>query len=162
MRPVIRRQDLDLIPHRHGTRYEAGIAAIAAPLGATHLGARWVELAPGKAAWPRHAHYANDELFVILGGRGVLRFGGAEHSVEQGDVVVCPAGGADTAHQLVAGEAGLVYIAISSMREPDVLTYPDSGKIGVFAGAAPGGDKTLRRVEAVWRAGDVTDYWEGE
>ncbi|ABI77866.1 cupin domain protein [Hyphomonas neptunium ATCC 15444] len=141
MRPVIQRQDIDLIPQRHGARYQARIAAIAAPLGATHLGARWVELAPGKAAWPCHAHYANDEIFVILGGRGVLRFGGADYAVEQGDVAVCPAGGAETAHQLVAGDAGLVYIAISSMREPDVLTYPDSGKIGVFAARRRAGIK---------------------
>ena len=49
------------------------------------------------------------------------------------------------AHQLVAGaDAPLVYLCVSRMREPDVCIYPDSDKLGVFAGTAPGGDTAAR------------------
>lgn len=161
--PVIRLDDLTLSPQTHGARFHAAMAAIAAPLGATHLGARLVEVPPGKAAWPFHSHHANDEMFVILSGAGELRFGAATHAVAAGMVAVCPAGGAETAHQMMAtGDAPLRYIAISTMREPDVMDYPDSGKITVFAGAAPGGDKAQRRVAASFRKGDAVDYWDGE
>jgi uncharacterized cupin superfamily protein len=161
--PVIRLDDLVLQPQTHGTRFHAAMAAIAAPLGATHLGARLVEVSPGKAAWPFHSHHANDEMFVILSGEGELRFGVDRHPISAGMVVICPAGGAETAHQLSAtGTSALRYLAISTMREPDVIEYPDSGKITVFAGAAPGGDKDLRRIAASFRQGDAVDYWDGE
>jgi hypothetical protein len=56
----------------------------------------------------------------------------------------------------------LRYVSISTMREPDVTEYPDSGKITVFAGSAPGGDKAARRLAATWRKSDNVDYWSGE
>jgi len=43
-----------------------------------------------------------------------------------------------------------------------VMAYPDSGKLTVFAGAAPGGDKAKRRVASSFRTADAVDYWEGE
>ncbi|MEW5420669.1 cupin domain-containing protein [Amorphus sp. 3PC139-8] len=163
MRPVIKLEELSLQAQTHGESFLARTASVAAPLGATHLGARYVEIPPGKKAWPYHSHHANDELFVILEGRGRLRHGGHDYAIASGDVVVCPAGGAESAHQLTAeGDQPLKYLAVSSMREPDVLEYPDSGKMAVFAGSAPGGDKAARRVDLVVRPADRVDYWEGE
>jgi uncharacterized cupin superfamily protein len=93
----------------------------------------------------------------------VLRHGERRYPVEPGDVVVCPAGGAESAHQLIAAaDEGLRYLAVSSMHEPDVLEYPDSGKMTVFAGSPPGGDKAARRVEITVRTDSRVDYWEGE
>ncbi|QGZ35566.1 cupin domain-containing protein [Stappia indica] len=161
--PIVRPDALRLQTQRHGESFEAGTAPIAAPLGARHLGARYVEVPAGKKAWPFHCHHANDEMFVILAGSGRLRYGGDEHPVSAGDVVVCPAGGPQTAHQLIAGpEAPLRYLAISSMREPDVMEYPDSGKLAVFAGSAPGGDKAARRLDLVLRGDATAGYWDGE
>lgn len=163
LKPVVRLDDLNLTEQVHGRYFSAAMGAIAAPLGATHLGARLVEVPPGKAAWPFHSHHANDEMFVFLGGTGELRFGEERYPVASGMVAVCPAGGAETAHQLIAtGDEPLRYIAVSSMREPDVMEYPDSGKVTVFAGAAPGGNKALRRVAASFRTADAVDYWDGE
>ena len=161
--PVVKPDLLPMSTQTHGETFAARFAAIAAPQGATHLGARIVEVPPGKKAWPRHSHHANDEIFMILSGQGLLRFGDKVYPIEAGDVAVCPAGGAETAHQLQAlGDQPLRYVAVSSMREPDVLEYPDSGKIGVLAGAAPGGDKTKRRIAVSLRATSEVDYWDGE
>ncbi len=161
--PVVSLGELDFAEQRHGQHFAARFAAIAAPRGAERLGARLVEVPAGKKAWPYHCHHANDELFVILAGQGTLRFGGALYSVKAGDVVVCPAGGPETAHQLQADEEyPLRYIAVSTMNEPDVMEYPDSGKIAAFAGAAPGGDKNRRRVALTVRAQSAVDYWDGE
>ncbi|MDI4665823.1 cupin domain-containing protein [Xanthobacter autotrophicus] len=160
--PVVHLGDLVLATERHGAAFEAHFASVAAPLGARRLGARLVELPAGKKAWPLHCHHANDEMFVILGGSGTLRFGGESHAVRAGDVAVCPAGGPETAHQLEAGADGLRYLAVSTMNEPDVMEYPDSGKVTVFAGAAPGGDKAKRRLSLTVRADSAVDYWSGE
>ncbi|MEM6789232.1 MAG: hypothetical protein AAF715_17045 [Myxococcota bacterium] len=40
--------------------------------------------------------------------------------------------------------------------------YPKSGKIGVFAGSAPGGPKGQRTLQAFLRADAAVDYWDGE
>lgn len=166
MGPVVKLRELPLARQSHGETFEAAFAAVAAPLGARRLGARYIEVPPGKKAWPYHCHHANDELFVILGGRGRLRHGGRAYPVVPGDVIVCPAGGAETAHQLIAegdeGDEPLRYLAVSTMHEPDVLEYPDSGKITVFAGAPPGGDKAARRVDITVRADSRVDYWQDE
>jgi hypothetical protein len=73
--------------------------------------------------------------------------GGAEHPVKPGDVIACPAGGPETAHQLVkTGETELRYLAVSTMLAPEVCEYPDSGKFSVISGSAPGGDKAMRSI----------------
>jgi uncharacterized cupin superfamily protein len=161
--PVVRLGELALAETGNGGCFVCATAAVAAPKGARHLGARLVEVPAGKRAWPFHSHHANDEMFVILAGAGRVRFGADEWPVEAGDVVVCPSGGAETAHQLIAGVEGpLRYLAVSTMNEPEVMEYPDSGKVTVFAGAAPGGDKAARRVATSFRARDAVDYWLDE
>ncbi|MEW6257606.1 MAG: cupin domain-containing protein [Pseudomonadota bacterium] len=161
--PVVRLADLALVRQTHGEVFDAAFAAVAAPLGARRLGARYVVVPPGKKAWPFHCHHANDEMFVILSGAGDVRFGASVFAVSAGDVVVCPAGGPETAHQLIAAaDEPLCYLAVSTMNEPDVMEYPDSGKVTVFAGAPPGGDKAARTVELVVRKDSAVDYWLDE
>jgi len=163
MSPVVRLSDLVLARQAHGESFEALFAAVAAPAGPRRLGARLVEVPAGKRAWPFHCHHGNDELFVVLAGEGTLRFGPDTFPVAAGDVVVCPSGGPETAHQLIAGAAGpLRYLAVSTMNEPEIMEYPDSGKLVAFAGAAPGGDKAARKVSFIGRHADAVDYWDGE
>ena len=144
MIPVVRLQQLSLSLQVHGATYCAHMAPVAGPLGAKQIGARYVEVPPGKRAWPYHCHHGNDELFVILGGEGRLRFGGEEHAVAAGDVVVCPAGGPETAHQLIAsGEEPLRYLAVSTIeprlgpRELKLLTTSSLRSVGAFQLAEP-------------------------
>lgn len=161
--PIVRIDSLDLVAQTYGTTFEARIAAVAAPKGAKRLGARMVEIPPGKKGWPFHNHHANDELFVILSGEGELRFGSGTFPLTAGDVAVCPSGGPETAHQIKAiGNTPLRYLAVSTMNEPDVMDYPDSGKVAVFAGSPPGGDKAARRVNLIVRNDSAVDYWDGE
>ncbi|MEO7467217.1 MAG: hypothetical protein ABIV36_09400, partial [Sphingobium limneticum] len=76
---------------------------------------------------------------------------------------LCPAQGTASAHQIINdGDTELRYLAISTMSEPDVIDYPDSGKFAVMAGAAPGGDKVRRSVDHVGRYVDAVSYWDDE
>jgi uncharacterized cupin superfamily protein len=160
---VVRLADVGLSHERHGAAFEAHLGSVAAPAGARHLGMRLCVIPPGKSTWPFHCHHANDEAFVILAGEGSLRFGAELHPFQAGDVLVCPAGGPETAHRLTnTGPAELRYLAVSSMREPDVMEYPDSGKWGAFAGAPPGGDPAGRTFSAFVRADARVSYWTGE
>jgi uncharacterized cupin superfamily protein len=59
------------------------------------------------------------------------------------------------------GDDTLRYLALSTMNEPDVTVYPDSDKIGVYAGSAPGSDDP-RSVAGYYRRDDDVDYWLDE
>lgn len=160
-KPVINLAELEFREQQHGTRFAARHGAIARHIGARQLGYRLTVVPPGKSAWPFHRHHANEEMLFILEGEGTLRFGQERYPLRSGDVVALPAGG--PAHEVTnSGTGELRYLAVSTMREPEVVEYPDSGKFAAFAGAAPGGDGTKRTFEAVAPLKATVDYWEGE
>jgi uncharacterized cupin superfamily protein len=165
-RPFVNLDEIELMPQspqKPDAGFEARFAPIAAPLGATKLGCRLTVVAPGKKAFPHHVHHVNDELFVILSGEGTLRFGTEQYPVRSGDVIVCPAGGADKAHQLINGSASdLRYLSISSMGQPEVAEYPDSGKFGVYSVAATDTAPPGRRLVFLGRTASGVDYFDGE
>lgn len=153
--------DLTFAETAHGDLYASRISPVASLLGAKKLGYRVIELPPGKRGWPRHHHYVNEELFVVLAGTGQFRLGEHTIAVSEGDVLAAPAGGPETAHQFINdSDAPLRYLAVSTMESPDVMGYPDTGKFAVFAGSAPGGAKEQRSFEHVGRLADQVDYWE--
>jgi hypothetical protein len=43
-----------------------------------------------------------------------------------------------------------------------VMIYPDSGKVGIFGGAAPGGPKEKRIFNKFLRGDAEVDYYNGE
>ncbi len=160
--PVVNIGDVPLVERVHGERFAVRMAALAPLIGARRIGCRVCEVPPGKSAWPFHNHHLNEELFVILEGEGTYRFGEARHSVRAGDVLGAPTGGPETAHQIVnTSDAVLRYLAISTMEQPEVAEYPDSGKVGVIAGSPPGAQGE-RALFSFYRAGDDVDYWDGE
>lgn len=128
-------------------------ASLSERLGLTTLGINVTRVAPGKTAYPFHSHRCNDELFFILSGQGELRLGSARHPVKAGDVIGCPIGGPETAHQLInTGTEPLQYLSLSSNLDPDICEYPDSAKIGVWAG----------EFMYLTRGNAPVDYWDGE
>lgn len=151
-----------MVPPQAGDRFGATVAPLGNALGLTRLGAMMCTIEPGKSAFPFHNHLANDELFIILEGSGELRLGDAVHPINAGDLVGCPKGGPETAHQLVnKGDVPLRYVGVSSWQDPDVVEYPDSGKFAVIA-IAPGEDFFSAHLNFVGKREDGRDYWEGE
>jgi uncharacterized cupin superfamily protein len=156
--PVIDPAAVDLIDGTRDARYGSRYAALGPLLGLCHLGISYDVIAPGHRICPFHNHHANDEFYVMLEGCGTYRTATGEHPVKAGDVIGAPAGGQDTAHQIInTGTGDLRVLVMSSMREPDVCEYPDSGKFAVWAG--PEGARTFGHIG---RKSDVADYYEGE
>jgi uncharacterized cupin superfamily protein len=134
-------------------RFDARAGAIASRLGAQKLGYNVTAVRPGKRAFPLHNHRVNEEMFFILEGTGEIRIGDAVHPIRPGDVIACPPGGTETAHQIVnSGSSELKYLAVSTRLSPDIAEYPDSGKFGVLA----------ESFRFVGREGDAVPYWDGE
>lgn len=163
MKPVKNISDLPLQDHGHGEDFAAKIGQFGPHIGLDKLGCRLVAVPAGKKAWPFHNHHVNEEMFIILEGTGTLRFGPDTYPVRVGDVIACPPGGPETAHQLIASDDDeLRYLAVSTMLQPEVAEYPDSGKFIVMSGSAPGGSKEQRLLQFVGRKDSAVDYWDGE
>jgi len=141
--------------------FKAQRKSLTGTVGAQQIGASLYLVQPGQKAFPFHGHEANEEAIFILSGRGTLRLGDDKVAVSQGDYIALPAGPAN-AHQLIAGLQPLVYLCVSTMKHPDVLHYPDSGKIGVMAGSAPGGNPKERTLTQFFRSRAEVAYWDGE
>jgi uncharacterized cupin superfamily protein len=126
------------------------------------LGCSLMELAPGKTAWPFHYHLGNEEALFVLEGEATLRLGTERHRIRAGHYVALPVGEAH-AHQMTnTSSQPCRYLVVSTMFEPDVAVYPDSDKIGVFAGAPPGGDASRRTLGLFLPRAASVDYWEAE
>ena len=97
-------------------------------------------------------------MFLILEGEGELRFGNERYSVRKHDVIACPTGGPEVAHQIInTGSTTMRYLALSSLAEVEVCEYPDSQKLGVFVDK-PRADG----LRALFRASSAVDYYDGE
>lgn len=125
--------------------------------GAERLGASVFEVEPGNAAYPFHYHLGEEELLVVLDGALRLRVLEGWSDLRPGDVVSFPRG-KDGAHQLVnAGDTTARFLTISTNGDPDIILYPDSGKVGA-AERAPGGAGLF----SFHRLVDAVDYHDGE
>lgn len=156
--PVI---NLDAIPFddvEENGRYTSRRAFIGVRIGARDLGYNLTVLPPGKVQCPFHSHHGEEEMFFILDGTGELRFGTERYPLRPNDVIACPTGGSEVAHQIInTGATDLRYLAISTRAAIDVCEYPDSGKIQV------GVDRDGRSVlTQMVRAGPSLDYYDGE
>lgn len=162
---ILNIDDLEYQAWGHGDRFEAKMGAISARLGAQKLGYNLTVLLPGKRAFPFHSHRVNEEMFFVLEGAGEIRIGAETYAVRKGDVIACPPGGPDTAHQLIntSDSEEMKYLAVGTSMSPEIAEYPDSQKVGVFAQFPADGDGKPTVMRYIIRdQADMTDYWEGE
>jgi len=127
---------------------------VAEVLGTEQLGYCVVSLDPGRASCPYHFHHAEEEMFHVLSGTGVLRQGDEDGEEElelrPGDFVAFPAG-TGIAHQLInRSDAPFVYLAVSNRVKADVCEYPDSDKV------------LLRGSGKLMQRGERRAYFDGE
>jgi uncharacterized cupin superfamily protein len=161
--PIVNLADVPLRDLAHGEHFSAQLGRIGPLIGAKKLGCQLHIVPAGKKAFPFHAHHANEEMFLILEGEGICRFGAETYPVRAGDVIAAPAGDASVAHQIInSGAQELRYLCFSTRLDPDVVEYPDSGKLAV-ASMVPE-DTGLRgaRIAHIGRPGTSLDYWDGE
>ncbi|MGE5659157.1 MAG: cupin domain-containing protein [Actinomycetota bacterium] len=160
--PIVHVDQLEWIQQQQSPNFHCFRKQLGAVAGGQKLGCSLYELPPGCRSWPYHYHYANEEAIYILAGTGTLRLAGEEIAVTPETYIALPAG-KNSAHQLInTGNVPLRYLCFSTMVEPDITAYPDSGKVGVFAGTPPGGNKEKRTLSEFFPVDAAVDYWDGE
>jgi uncharacterized cupin superfamily protein len=149
-------------PGDAASRFDARMGEIAPRIGAQKLGYNLTAVPPGKRAFPLHNHRVNEEMFFFLEGSGEVRIGSQTYSVRKGDVLACPPGGPDTAHQIInTGDTELKYLAVSTQIYPEICDYPDSGKF-LIAELPRSADGKVQGFRHIGRADSAIDYWDGE
>ena len=140
----------------HGHKYSSQYRSLSMAAGGVKLGCSLYEVAPGKRAFPFHAHYGIEEAIFILSGEGTLRLGAEEFQVRAGTYTAFPPG-PDAAHQLInTGSTTLRYLCLSSGSDPEVVIYPDTGKVMALAGGWP------PKIRLIGREADNLGYWDDE
>ena len=149
-------------PGDAAARFDARVGEIAPRIGAQKLGYNLTAVPPGKRAFPLHNHRVNEEMFFILEGSGQVRIGSETYPVRKGDVLACPPGGPETAHQIInTGDTELKYLAVSTLIYPEICDYPDSGKF-LIAEQQRSADGKVEGFRHIGRAESAVDYWDGE
>ena len=139
-------------------RYTSSRASIGSRIGAQQLGYNLTVLPPGKAQCPFHNHHGEEEMFFILEGEGELRFGAERYRIRRHDVIACPAGGPEVAHQIInTGSVPLRYLALSNRVGIETCEYPDSNKI-MISDRRPG----ALHLRKLFRAETDVDYYDRE
>lgn len=161
-RNVIHEDEAETIEGSHGERFAGKGILLGATAGSKNLGCTLYEVPPDRSPVPYHYHTANEEAIYVLEGTGILRTESGNTEISKGDYIALPVG-VDGAHQIInSSDEPLRYLCVSTMREPEVMVYPDSDKIGIRAGAAPGESREKMTLSKNLRADAEVDYWDGE
>lgn len=132
-------------------------ARLSRQAGSERLGLSLWEVPPGEAAYPYHHHLGEEELILVLEGSPSLRTPEGWRELQEGEVVAFLRGEGG-GHQLVNRTQETVrFLAFSTSGEPDIVIYPDSGKVAACERLPEGGG-----LRTMFRFTDAVDYHEGE
>lgn len=152
--PNINDPDFDEPREHHG--YRAMRARLSRQAGAERLGLSLWEVPPGEAAYPYHFHYTEEELLLVLQGRPSLRTPTGWRELAEGEVVSFLRGEGG-GHQVInRTEQTVRFLSFSNNGEPDIVIYPDSGKLGAFERLPDGSG-----LRELFRLAESVDYYDG-
>lgn len=156
--PIMNLDEVEFDDVEENGLYTSSRGQISTHVGAKNLGYNLTVLPPGKVQCPFHCHYGEEEMFFILEGEGELRFGTKRYPIRKHDVIACPPGGPEVAHQIInTGTTTMRYLALSTLVGVETCEYPDSQKILVVTGK-PGEPGLLK----MFRAENTVDYYDRE
>jgi uncharacterized cupin superfamily protein len=155
-RPAMIVNVADVEPEVRGGRRRRFVARAA---GSRWTGLTHMELDAGMLSGPPHCHSAEEEIFVVVDGDGLLELTPSAYAREPGvqegaqpvraGTVVARPPGTGVAHAFRAGEGGMTLLAWGTRAPDDVCWYPRSQKL------------FWRGVGVVGRV-ETADYWDGE
>jgi uncharacterized cupin superfamily protein len=131
--------------------YDVAPAASASAMGAKKLGWNVSILRPGQFSCPYHFHHSEEELFIVLEGKAMLRQADRFREVSKGDLIFF-ANSPEGAHQLYNHtDQPFRYFALSNCNDDlEVAEYPDSKKV------------IVRKIRKLFEAATAVEYYKGE
>jgi uncharacterized cupin superfamily protein len=168
---VVNTDEVEEIVELEGDHWGGAYKVLTPSMQKGSLGANLSRLPPGRTTCPFHYHVHEDEIFFVLSGRGVLRYGESLRTIRAGDCIACPAG-TKTAHQIANPfDEDLVYLAVGRNDPNEVCVYPDTGKVmirslgkvGYFDGVPyMDGEPARPKILDLWDAHEARDPPTGD
>ena len=149
--------DFDVIRDDGGFRFRR--AFIGKQAGGQKLGGSLFEILPGDSPFPFHFHHANEELAIVVRGRPHLRRIDGWTQLDEGEVVAFPVGEGGAHQFLNRTDEPVRVLIVSEMNAPEIVVFPDSGKVSSKEQAPGPGSAGLWHVG---RLEDGVDYLQGE
>jgi uncharacterized cupin superfamily protein len=131
--------------------YDVAPEASSSAMGAKKLGWNVSILRAGQFSCPYHFHYSEEELFLVLDGKAMLRQAGRFREVSKGDLIFF-ANSPDGAHQFYNHtDRPFKFLALSNSNDEfEVAEYPDSKKV------------IVRKIRKLFEVGTEVGYYKGE
>lgn len=147
---IVNLNELGLTPGPGIDPYRGDYNRPATEMNATKLGFNVHTISPGNFSCPYHFHHEEEELFLILEGRAMLRQSNQYREVTQGDLIFFRVG-PEGAHQFYNHTSSpCKVLAISTRDAREVVEYPDSKKIYVS------------QIKKLFSSDSEVDYWKDE
>lgn len=121
---------------KHVQSFEFQRSDVASPYksGEGKLSVNFYTLQPGKSNYPYHQHTGNEEVFYIISGSATLKTPKGDIDIFEGDVIVMPPN-ENGAHMLTNNsDEPLLYLDVHTVCSPEVVIYPNTGKVRIMAG----------------------------
>jgi uncharacterized cupin superfamily protein len=140
---------LNFVRESHGESYVCQSAPIAKLWDSKKLGFHVEVLEPKTFSCPYHLHHQEEELFLVLEGKAMVRQDEKFFEIAKGDLILFKTG---VAHQFYNhSDLPFKFFALSNNVFDEVCEYPDSSK------------KWERKSKRLSQNGvEVDDYWKDE
>jgi uncharacterized cupin superfamily protein len=105
-----------------------------AALGAEQLGGTVYLIEPGQRICPYHWHFGEEEWLIALEGSVTVRTPAGERELSRGNVTSFPTGPGGAHAVCCSGPEPARVLMLSTLSDPEVCVYPDSGKVSASGG----------------------------
>ena len=96
--------------------------------GSVRTGLNSLTLTPDGDPYVPHCHSAEEEIFVVLEGSGIVRLGEEEHPVRAGHAI-SRRPGTGVPHSFVATDGAFTHLAYGTREPNDIVLYPETGEV---------------------------------
>jgi uncharacterized cupin superfamily protein len=96
--------------------------------GSVRTGLNSLTLTQGGDPYVPHCHSAEEEIFVVLEGEGIVRLGEEEHAVRTGHAI-SRRPGTGVPHSFVTTSGPFTQLAYGTREPNDIVHYPESGEV---------------------------------
>jgi uncharacterized cupin superfamily protein len=147
---IVNVETVELAPDQGKEPYRYDYNRPATEMGAKKLGFNVATVPAGQFSCPYHFHHSEEELFLVLEGKAMLRQADQYREVSRGDLIFFTTG-PEGVHQLYNHtKETFKFLAISTMDPFEVAEYPDSKKI------------FIAKLKKLFQAGSEVEYYKDE
>lgn len=130
---IVNIEDIEPRSQSKGEKFGFNSRRLGPAVGSKSIGSSYIEIEPGRQAFPNHYHTANEEAVFVVEGSGLVRIGQNEVQIRKGDYIAFPVG-PEHSHSIRNNSSEILkLLCISTLNPVEIIGYPDSKKFAMSA-----------------------------